>query len=253
MSDVIIPYEFLCKGGTAAAVAAWNGIPKARQIILETDTGRYKVGDGATHYNDLPYFAGPIGDLSDVDAPSPSDGQVLTWDAASSRYKPMTPTSGGMSLVASASVAGSAATSLSLSGLDLDAHGRYIAYMVMKNATASNAVLSLYYNSDTTDANYWRQAFNANNAILSASRANDAAIVTLVSSVNLSGKLEIAKDIDGNPRANTSFGRDAPSSVRIDMTAHVWTGSANVTGLRITSSIANALAVGSYIKVYKLP
>jgi hypothetical protein len=55
LSDVIIPYEFLCRGGTAAAVAAWNGIPKSRQFVVETDTGKFKLGDGATNYNDLPY------------------------------------------------------------------------------------------------------------------------------------------------------------------------------------------------------
>lgn len=88
MSDVIIPYEFLCRGGTAAAVAAWNGIPRSRQMIIETDTGRFKVGDGTTHYNDLPYFAGPIGDLSDVNAPSPTNGQALIFDLATGKWVP---------------------------------------------------------------------------------------------------------------------------------------------------------------------
>lgn len=157
-----------------------------------------------------------------------------------------------LSLVGTATVAGSAATTLTLSGLDLATDGRYVMYMVAKNATLSNAVLSLYYNADTTDTNYWRQAFNANNTTVSASRGNDAAIVTLVSSVDLSGKVEIAKDISGSPRANASFGRDAPASIRIDMTAHAWTSTANVTGITITSSVANSLAVGSYFKVYKV-
>ena len=64
MSDVIIPYRFLVRGGTAAALAALNEIPKARELILETDTGRLKAGDGVTHYNDLDY----LGTIANTDA-----------------------------------------------------------------------------------------------------------------------------------------------------------------------------------------
>lgn len=182
---------------------------------------------------------------------APSDGSEYVrkdgaWEVATAGA------GGAMTLVGSATVAGSAATTLTISGLDLNAHGRYVVYMVMKNATASNAVLSLYYNGDTNGANYWRQAFNANNSALSASRGNDGAIVTLVSSVNLSGKIDIAPDIDGNPRANAGFGRDAISAIRIDMTAHAWTGTANVTSITISSSVASSLAIGSYVKVFKV-
>lgn len=57
-------YRFLVRGGTAAALAALNEIPLARELIVETDTGKSKLGDGATHYNDLPYFGGtPAGAL----------------------------------------------------------------------------------------------------------------------------------------------------------------------------------------------
>ena len=42
-------------GNTAAAMASANPTPAARQLAVETDTGRAKVGDGATAYNSLPY------------------------------------------------------------------------------------------------------------------------------------------------------------------------------------------------------
>lgn len=41
--------------GTAAALAARNIVPLAGQIVLETDTGMMKAGDGTTAYNSLPY------------------------------------------------------------------------------------------------------------------------------------------------------------------------------------------------------
>lgn len=56
MSDVIIPYRYLVLGNTAAFLASENGIARAREMVVETDTGRLKLGDGATAYNSLPYI-----------------------------------------------------------------------------------------------------------------------------------------------------------------------------------------------------
>ena len=41
--------------GTAAIMAANNPILEAGQIGIETDTNRFKVGDGATAWVSLPY------------------------------------------------------------------------------------------------------------------------------------------------------------------------------------------------------
>lgn len=44
------------RGGTATAVATLNETPLAREIIVETDSKRVKLGDGTTPYNALPYW-----------------------------------------------------------------------------------------------------------------------------------------------------------------------------------------------------
>jgi hypothetical protein len=49
--------------GTAASLAAANEIPLLAEIILETDTGKFKWGDGVNHYNDLSYFSSTPGDV----------------------------------------------------------------------------------------------------------------------------------------------------------------------------------------------
>ena len=41
------------RGGTAEALATENPIPKAREIMVETDTGKAKVGNGTSSWNDL--------------------------------------------------------------------------------------------------------------------------------------------------------------------------------------------------------
>ena len=58
MSTVVIDYQFLCRGGDAAAVIAANETPLRRQMIVEVDTQMFKIGDGVTPYNSLPYWGG---------------------------------------------------------------------------------------------------------------------------------------------------------------------------------------------------
>ena len=56
-----IHYRFLVRGGTAAALASRNEIPLARELVVETDTGKIKLGDAVTPFNDLPYLGGGAG------------------------------------------------------------------------------------------------------------------------------------------------------------------------------------------------
>lgn len=69
MSDVVIPgydvedLRFLVRGGTAANLAVVNEIPFVRELVVERDTLRMKLGDGVTHYNDLPYVGMDKGQL----------------------------------------------------------------------------------------------------------------------------------------------------------------------------------------------
>jgi len=48
--------RYLVRGGTAANLAAVNEIPLVRELVIERDTLRMKLGDGVTSYNALQYF-----------------------------------------------------------------------------------------------------------------------------------------------------------------------------------------------------
>jgi hypothetical protein len=49
------------KGGTAAALTAANPVLAARELCVETDTGRGKIGNGTDEWNDLDYvFEGAL-------------------------------------------------------------------------------------------------------------------------------------------------------------------------------------------------
>lgn len=73
MTTQVINYRFRVRGGVSTALAALNEVPLEREFVLETDTGQFKFGDGATSYNDLPYAGGAggassAGDLAFDDA-----------------------------------------------------------------------------------------------------------------------------------------------------------------------------------------
>ena len=51
-------------GGTAANLTTANPLSARREIVVEVDTGRIKVGDGIRKWNELPYLGGierPLG------------------------------------------------------------------------------------------------------------------------------------------------------------------------------------------------
>lgn len=57
------------RGGLKKDWEAQNPVLSYREMVLETDTHKIKVGDGTTRYNDLPYYGGGGDiDLSNVEA-----------------------------------------------------------------------------------------------------------------------------------------------------------------------------------------
>jgi hypothetical protein len=75
-------------GDTAGNLASLNRVYAARQIVVETDTGKFKIGDGATAWNSLAYAGG-----SSPDATTGAKGVVqLANDLGGTAAAPTTPT-----------------------------------------------------------------------------------------------------------------------------------------------------------------
>lgn len=51
-----INYRFKVAGKPAATLASDNPTPLERELVVETDTGQIKLGDGVTAWGSLPYF-----------------------------------------------------------------------------------------------------------------------------------------------------------------------------------------------------
>jgi hypothetical protein len=90
------------RGAAATWTANGSVVLSAGEPGFETDTGKFKVGDGTLAWTALPYAAGleslRLQDLTNVSATAPTNGQVLTWDTTGSTWQPATP-SGGSSVV----------------------------------------------------------------------------------------------------------------------------------------------------------
>ncbi|ASK91042.1 hypothetical protein KWH04_01210 [Xanthomonas campestris pv. trichodesmae] len=56
MTYVYEQLRFLVRGGTAANLATVNEVPLVRELVIERDTRKMKLGDGVTAYNALPYI-----------------------------------------------------------------------------------------------------------------------------------------------------------------------------------------------------
>ena len=57
-STLVIPGVIQLRGGTSAIMTAVNPLLARREIAVEVDTGKIKVGDGDHYWNNLPYAGG---------------------------------------------------------------------------------------------------------------------------------------------------------------------------------------------------
>lgn len=107
-----MPQQIILRRGTAAAwTSAGSVVLAAGEPGFETDTGKFKIGNGVTAWSALAYAVGTIptdisnltdttnlipenlGDLLDVSATAPTTGQVLKWDGT--QWLPSADATGG--------------------------------------------------------------------------------------------------------------------------------------------------------------
>ena len=80
-----MPQQIILRKGTAAAwTSAGSVVLAAGEPGFETDTGKFKIGNGTQAWTSLPYAVGTIpvnlADLADVTSDAPSTGEVLKWN-----------------------------------------------------------------------------------------------------------------------------------------------------------------------------
>lgn len=183
-------------------------------------------------------------------------GDILSYTSEDSSgpqfsFVPQGSDTGGV--VDEAVVTGSPATTLLLSGLDLDADEEYVVLVKGENASGGTMTVSLYFNGDTTPTNYRRQLFRSDAGASAAQRGNDAQVAEIIPAGDVFGfQFILRRNFDGHPHAMFR-GYDGDGNVLRNFVGNVRREvSENVTSLQITAATTDGLAVGTHIKVFRL-
>ncbi len=177
-------------------------------------------------------------------------GDNITFDDSASGIREINASAvnGALQFVTEAIVTGSAATNLTVSGLDLSTDECYEIDIIADNATASLSNIAVYFNGDTTATNYDRRLSQDGGA---ATAANDALSLFMQPSSTSFYHFTTRLDFDGRARSivNGNTGNTTAVSGQVGM--HLWRTVSNVTSITLNSSVANALSVGSVIRIWR--
>lgn len=154
-------------------------------------------------------------------------------------------------LLAEYEVTGSAVTQIDFTGLDIKTHKSYQIEVEIINPTASSTSLKFCINGDTTNTNYYTQEIVAGSTSLSAQRSNAPYI-----GYTLAGKYGYSNGfislVNGYLKANIYENRHDATSVNIAQYSIVKTATVtNITQITLISTIANAIGVGSKVRIYR--
>ena len=155
------------------------------------------------------------------------------------------------SLLAEYTVTGSAVTSIDFSGLDINTHKSYRIEFEIIDTGASAGNLVLFINNDTTQTSYYTQQGSVNANVFTGSRDNMSSIAWIEPSLIAVGEIVVSKT-NGFPTFNSQSNFSSNSGVQIMFKACRKTATVtNITQLTFTSSVANAIGVGSTIRIYR--
>ena len=182
-------------------------------------------------------------------APGTSGQFLKTQGAAANPVWTAVPTP-ALSLVETITLT-EAGTTFDFTGLDINTDGKYMILFEIQNNTASDALLYLYVNNDTTTTNYYSQYFRANNASLGSGRANNAQIAFYYASKEAFGEIKISLTPNNYVHAIMHQLDNRGSAIsKFDIVLTKVATVANITQLTFVGT--QVLAIGSKVSLYKI-
>ena len=159
---------------------------------------------------------------------------------------------GAFELVGSTILAATA-TSVSVTGLDLDTDKRYVIFVSIKNAYAGSNAVYVDFNADTTPTHYYFQRSTSIGGAHGDATGNSQVWVDVAGADDVTTlKLNLFLDVDGLPMFSGESVTNASGSLRLTNQAGSYTDGTNITSIQIRGYRTMGLAIGSYIKVYKV-
>jgi hypothetical protein len=146
-------------------------------------------------------------------------------------------------------VAGTAVTSVTISGLDINTVGTYILYCTIKNVSAGVRLARIYINGDTTVTNYHSQRFTSSSTTNTGVRVNSPNFTDIDASGNdgyTYSEISIALDSRGITRIISKSCDMTGANVKIDDAVITYnTVIANVTSITVDLDAATSIGIGS--------
>jgi hypothetical protein len=148
----------------------------------------------------------------------------------------------------------SATTSVSFTGLNITSADDYLLIVDIINATASSQGHYLYFNSNTTGTNYYRQQIYCSSTSVSGSRSNEADPFYTVGNQKTFGiaRIKLTNSGFGVVQASTNYSYGGSSLDSLDRFMTTTFTMSSITSLTVTSQFSNAIGVGSRFRLYKL-
>ncbi len=148
-------------------------------------------------------------------------------------------------------VSGSAVTTIDVSGLDIATDRNYRIVLEIENTAGTLSGYELTVQGDHTLANYYSQILSVIDTAIVSARSNTPEICQV--NANETGTTEITlTQLGGVPSATAMTRKREGALVELRQYAVSKTASiANITSLRITSTIAGALGIGTKLTIYR--
>lgn len=262
MADVVTFQRFWQRRDTAANWTSANPTLASGEFGYETDTKRLKIGDGATAWNSLDYHvdAERVRDVmgtalvagSNVTITVNDPGDTITIAAAGGG-------GGSGSLIKLGEVVvTSATTDIDFTGLDLETDGRYMLVASHVPNAAGAQTVRLYYNGDTTTANYYRAFMGSDGA--NPAYGGGGVEAEIYASGDTStpyhalAEVILSKAAGHRAHAISRVARyTSTGSFGVLNYSHVrFSSTDNVTSLKLRNSVTNGFGVGTRVALYRL-
>lgn len=261
---------------TAAAWTAADPVLAAGEPGYETDTGKVKIGDGATAWSGIAYLtsgASPLttkGDLygrSTVDARVPvgSDGQVLTADSAQTLGLKWASVAGAnLTTLYDSTLGAPAATFDTGSGGFSTAHSHLIIILNGRTTEAVTGSLGLITLNNDTAAHYDNQVVRGLNVTASATQASAASNLGFpmpgnnLAAANIFGGAIIFIPSYGGTAgtkviwALQGYADSAAADGNVRAISADWRSAAAITRIIVTANGGSNFVAGSQLSVYAL-